>query len=135
MRLSESSLTRLAAQVERPGYDRAQQRVGIVHFGIGAFHRAHQAWYTDRAMGAGDRDWAITGVSLRSPTVAEQLNPQDGLYTVSERSAGADKIRLVGAVRDVLVAPRQREQVIAAIAAPGTRIVSLTVTEKGYCRQ
>ena len=51
-------------------------------------------------MEAGDRDWAITGVSLRSPTVAEQLNPQDGLYTVSERSAGADKIRLVGAVRD-----------------------------------
>ena len=86
-------------------------------------------------MEAGDRDWAITGVSLRSPTVAEQLNPQDGLYTVSERSAGADKVRLVGAVRDVLVAPRQREQVIAAIAAPGTRIVSLTVTEKGYCRQ
>ena len=135
MRLSESSLTRLAAQVERPGYDRAQQGVAIVHFGIGAFHRAHQAWYTDRAMEAGDRDWAITGVSLRSPTVAEQLNPQDGLYTVSERSAGADKIRLVGAVRDVLIAPRQREQVIAAIAAPGTRIVSLTVTEKGYCRQ
>lgn len=134
MRLSESSLTRLAAQVERPGYDRAQQRVGIVHFGIGAFHRAHQAWYTDRAMEAGDRDWAITGVSLRSPTVAEQLNPQDGLYTVSERSAGADKVRLVGAVRDVLVAPIEREAVIAAIAAPTTRIVSLTITEKGYCR-
>ena len=135
MRLSAANLGKLAQTVEHPGYDRAQQDVGIVHFGIGAFHRAHQAWYTDRAMEAGDRDWAITGVSLRSPAVVEQLNPQDGLYTVSERSAGADKVRLVGAVRDVLIAPRQREQVVAALSSRGTRIVSFTVTEKGYCRQ
>lgn len=134
MRLNTASLDRLGVAVERPTYDRAAQGVGIVHFGIGAFHRAHQAWYTDLAMEAGERDWAIVGVSLRSPAVAEQLNPQDGLYTVSERSAGADRTRLIGAVRAVLVAPREREKVVAAIAAPGTRIVSLTVTEKGYCR-
>lgn len=134
MRLSTASLDRLGVEVERPTYDRAAQGVGIVHFGIGAFHRAHQAWYTDLAMEAGDRDWAIVGISLRSPAVAEQLNPQDGLYTVSERSAGADRTRLIGAIREVLVAPRARERVVAAIAAPGTRIVSLTVTEKGYCR-
>jgi len=134
VRLNTASHDRLGVEVERPTYERGAQGVGIVHFGIGAFHRAHQAWYTDLAMEAGDRDWAIIGVSLRSPAVAEQLNPQDGLYTVSERSAEADMTRLIGAVRAVLVAPRERERVVAAIAAPGTRIVSLTVTEKGYCR-
>lgn len=134
MRLNAANLDRLADDVVRPGYDRAAQAVGIVHFGIGAFHRAHQAWYTDLAMAAGDCDWAITGVSLRSPDVAEQMNPQDGLYTVTERSADGEAVRLVGAVRGVLVASQQREAVIAALAVPATRIVSFTVTEKGYCR-
>src|SRR5205085_5124652 len=101
VRLAEATLGRLAPDVVRPGYARSAQAVGIVHFGIGAFHRAHQAWYTDRAMDLGDRDWAILGVSLRSPAVARQLNPQDGLYTVTETSAAGDLLRLVGAVREV----------------------------------
>ena len=134
MRLSTATASRLSADVVRPGYDRAAQAVGIVHFGIGAFHRAHQAWYTDLAMGQGDRDWMITGVSLRSADVATQMNPQDGLYTLSERSAGGIGVRLVGSVRRVLVASEQPEAVIAELAAPSTRIVSFTVTEKGYCR-
>lgn len=124
----------LAPDVRRPGYDFATQQVGIVHFGIGAFHRAHQAWYVDRAMDAGDRDWAITGVSLRLPAVAAQMNPQDGLYTMTERSGSGQTSRLVGAVRDVVVAPAAPATVIDRLAAPATRIVSLTVTEKGYCR-
>ena len=96
MRLSgRRTLARsLPADVERSAYDRAAQAVGIVHFGIGAFHRAHQAWYTDRAMDGGDRDWAIIGVSLRSAEVAEQMNPQDGLYTVTERSASGAMTRV-----------------------------------------
>ena len=134
MRLGPETLDRLDPAVARPGYDRAAQAIGIVHFGIGAFHRAHQAWYTDRAMAAGDRDWAVLGVSLRSAGVADQLNPQGGLYTVTERSAHGDATRLIGAVRGVSVAAQDRAGVIAAIAAPTTRIVSLTVTEKGYCR-
>jgi fructuronate reductase len=120
--------------VERYAYDRDAQGTGIVHFGIGAFHRAHQAWYTDRAMDAGDRNWAITGVSLRSAGVAEQMNPQDGLYTVTERSAVGSRTRLVGSVREVLVASGEAARVIAVLAAPQARIVSFTVTEKGYCR-
>ena len=71
--------TPLPASVQAPGYDRAVQAAGIVHIGIGAFHRAHQAVYTDDAMNAGDRDWGIIGVSLRSGGVAAQLNPQGGL--------------------------------------------------------
>lgn len=134
MRLSEATRDQLAPAVSRPGYERASQAVGIAHLGIGAFHRAHQAWYTDRAMDAGDRDWAISGVSLRSADVAKQLNPQDGLYTVSERSGGAGATRLVSAVRQVLVASHARAEVIARLSAPRTHIASLTITEKGYCR-
>jgi fructuronate reductase len=134
LRLSEASLGDLAAGVERPVYARAAQAAGIVHFGIGAFHRAHQAWYTDAAMNAGERDWMIIGVSLRSGAVAKQLNPQDGLFTLSECSAEGQKSRLIGSVRKVLVASEQPEAVVAAVAAPATHIVSLTITEKGYCR-
>ena len=133
-RLNETTLWKARSDVSVFGYDRTAQGIGIVHFGIGAFHRAHQAWYTDRAMAAGDRDWAIAGVSLRSAAVAEQLNPQDGLYSVSTRSAQASDTHVVGAVREVLVAARQAAIVAALIARGSTRIVSLTVTEKGYAR-
>lgn len=135
MRLSPVTLARTPDMVTRPAYDRAGQAVGIVHFGIGAFHRAHMAWYTDRAMAAGDRDWLITGVSLRSPAVAEQMNPQGGLYTLAEQGADGISLAVIGSVREVLVASEARAAVAVALAAPGTRIVSFTVTEKGYCRQ
>ena len=134
MRLSSNTLQDVPATVERFAYDRDAQAVGIVHFGIGAFHRAHQAWYTDRAMDGGDRDWAISGVSLRSRNVAQQMNPQDGLFTVTERSNAGDHIRVVGAVRNVIPAARGRRRVEGLIAARSTRVVSLTISEKGYCR-
>lgn len=134
MRLCEDRLALAAGSPVRFDYDRGAQEVGIVHLGIGAFHRAHQAWYTDLAMSAGDRDWAISGVSLRSRAVADQLNPQDGLYTVTERSGSGQHTRIVGAVREVIAAAEAPATVEALIAAKATRIVSLTVTEKGYCR-
>jgi len=118
--------------VARPAYDRLAQKRGIVHFGIGAFHRAHQAVYTDDAMAAGDRDWGITGVSMRSPDVRDQLGPQDGLFTVAERSGAGTVTRLIGSVRSVIVAGESSEAVVAALASPETRIVTLTITEKGY---
>lgn len=133
MRLSAE--TPLPASVQAPGHDRAAQAAGIVHIGIGAFHRAHQAVYTDDTMRAGERDWGIVGVSLRSPGVAAQLNPQDGLYTVSTRSAAGTGLRLIGAVQKVLVAVDEPQAVIDAIAASTTHIVSFTVTEKGYLRR
>lgn len=132
MRLSQT--TPIPASVQQPSYDRATQAAGIVHIGIGAFHRAHQAVYTDDAMNAGDRDWGIVGVSLRSGDVAAQLNPQDGLYTVGARGVQGSKLRLIGAVQQVLVASENPQAVIDAIAAPTTHIVSFTVTEKGYLR-
>ncbi len=116
------------------GYDRDAQATGIVHFGIGAFHRAHQAWYTDLAMEHGDRNWRIAGISLRSGDVAEQMNPQDGVYTVSERGSKGTQIRVIGAVREVLVAAAQSARISHILAAPDTHIASFTITEKGYCR-
>jgi fructuronate reductase len=105
-----------------------------VHIGIGAFHRAHQAVYTDDANAATGDIWGVTGVSLRNAAVAAQLNPQDGLYTVSVRSTATVLNRLIGVVRKVLVAPQDPEAVVTTIAAARTQIVSITISEKGYCR-
>lgn len=134
MRLSQDTLDRLAASVTRYGYRREAQGVGIVHFGIGAFHRAHQAFYTDSCLAAGESDWMACGVSLRSSGVAEQLNPQDGLYTLTEREGTQERTRVIGAVREVLVAAQDAERIVWRLADPACRIVSFTVTEKGYCR-
>lgn len=134
MRLSAATAAHLPADVIRPAYDRAAQASGILHFGIGAFHRAHQAIYADDAMNRGERDWGITGVSLRSPTVANQLNPQNGLYLLAVRSAAGEAVQLVGSVQRVLTGAGDRAAIVAAIAAPATHIVSLTITEKGYGR-
>jgi fructuronate reductase len=133
-RLSSATRAALPASVLQPGYDRAEQAIGIVHFGIGAFHRAHQAWYTDRAMTNGDANWGILGISLRSDSVARQLNPQDGLYTLTECSAAGQATQVIGAVQRVLVASEDPQAVIAALAEPEMHVVTFTVTEKGYCR-
>ena len=134
MRLGQETLGRLSPAVSRFDYDRTTQAVGIVHLGIGAFHRAHQAWYTDAAMDQGCRDWMIAGVSFRSRDAAVMLCPQDGLFTVAERSGEGTDYRLVGSVRNVVPSTGVRPQAPALIAASSTRIVSLTITEKGYCR-
>ena len=133
-RLTTAQIERLPPRVQRPHVPAAAT---IRHraSGTGAFHRAHQAVYTDDAMAAGARDWGITGVSLRSTQVRDQLQPQDGLYTVTQSGNSGHEIRLIGAIRSVLVAPEDPLQVIAALAAADTQIVSLTLTEKGYHRQ
>jgi len=97
MRLNLQSLSSLPATVERPNAAVTSAGVGIVHLGIGAFHRAHQAVYTDDAMALSGGDWGICGVSLKSPTVRDQLAPQDGLYSVRTVSRAGDAWRAVGA--------------------------------------
>ena len=134
MRLSDANLAHLPITVTQPAYDRSARGVGIVHFGIGAFHRAHQAVYTDDAMAAESGDWRILGVSLRSANVRDQMRPQDGLYALVEQSADGSKVRVIGSVADVIVATEERDRLIAALANPATHIVSFTITEKGYCR-
>ncbi|MGN6766217.1 MAG: mannitol dehydrogenase family protein [Rhizobiaceae bacterium] len=126
-----SSASSLPSSVRAPSYDRSAA-AGIVHLGTGAFHRAHQAVYTDDALARSGGGWMITGVSLRSPDVADQLNPQDGLYTLLSRGPGGVEARVIGSIGHVLVAPEEPEKVLDALSAPETKIVSLTITEKGY---
>jgi fructuronate reductase len=106
--------------------------IGIVHLGLGAFHRAHQAAYTEAAMVAtGETDWAICGVSQRSRAVVDELKPQDGLYTLVERGPTTG-YRVLAPLRELVFAQDESTTLLARMAAPSTRIVSLTVTEKAY---
>ena len=125
-----TSLAAITGPAARPGYDPAAHGRGIVHLGIGAFHRAHQAVMTDTAMAVAGGDWRITGVSLRSTEIAEAMGPQNGLYTLIERGAGGTPARVIASIRDVIAA--DPAATLAALADPAVRIVTLTVTEKGY---
>ncbi|WP_051687225.1 mannitol dehydrogenase family protein [Microbulbifer sp. HZ11] len=132
-RLNNNILENLPAEVIKPAYDRNEVTTGIVHLGIGAFHRAHQAWFTENRITAGEKDWGIVGASLRSAGVRDQLVPQNGLYSVVEKSNAGTKVQIVGAVSDVLVGPESPQQLMELLAQKSVRIVSLTITEKGYC--
>lgn len=133
MRLSTANLDRLPGQIRRPAYDRSRIKPGIVHLGIGAFHRAHQAVVIDDLLSQGAMDWGIVGASLRSPDTRDALVPQDCLYTLAIRSGAGTGHRIIGSVLDTLVAPADPARLVARMADAATRIVSLTITEKGYC--
>lgn len=114
-----------------PTYRPEDHGVGIVHLGLGNFARAHLLAYTESALAQAGGDWRVTGVSLRGTAVAESLGPQDGRYTLIRRGAKTDA-QVIGALADVLAGPQVGAEALAAMVAPGCRIVSLTVTEKGY---
>jgi fructuronate reductase len=132
-RLSSATLPGLPAAVQRPAYDRTALEPGIVHLGLGAFHRAHQAVYTDAVLDRAFGPWGIIGVSLRSPDTRDALAPQDGLYSVAIRDADGEALRVVGCLRESLVAPEDPAAVLERLTRPSVRVVTLTVTEKGYC--
>jgi len=129
--LTPAHLERLKAPVQRPAYERGTHPPGIVHFGPGAFHRAHQAWFADELL-AHDPRWSIAAVSLRNPDVRDALQPQDGLYTLATLDETVS-YRVVGALQELLVATEESEKVLSRLSAPTTRVVTITVTEKGYC--
>jgi fructuronate reductase len=130
-RLCERTLPQVPPDVLGPQYDRASTRVGIVHFGPGAFHRAHQASYFDRLL---ERDAcrAICAVSLKTAPLRDALTPQDGLYTLVELDE-APTVRVIGAIRELLVAAEDAAAVSRRLCAPDTSLITITVTEKGYC--
>src|SRR5690606_4192998 len=105
-RLSNKTLKELPHTVAVPAYDRAAVTPGIVHLGVGAFHRAHQAAYVDACLGAGEKDWSIVGASLQSASTHDALEPQDGLYALAERGSDGEKLRIIGSIGSVLVARR-----------------------------
>jgi len=129
--LSQANLARVAREVRRPNYDREAVCIGIVHFGPGAFHRAHQAWFVDKLL-ANDRRWGICGVSLHSPTVRDALAPQDCLYSLAVLDESTS-YQVIGSVKRILVAPDDPDTVLEQLCAPQIRLVTVTVTEKGYC--
>ncbi|MGG7564582.1 mannitol dehydrogenase family protein [Rhodovulum sp. DZ06] len=126
-----SDLSQVAPGVRLPAYVPAAHGVGIVHLGLGAFHRAHQAAATCDALSASGGDWRIWAASLRSAAAAEALGPQNGLYTLLERGE-ALSARVIGALAGAAGGDGAAAEALARMAAPGTRIVTLTITEKGY---
>ncbi|MDB5491535.1 MAG: Mannitol dehydrogenase domain protein [Micavibrio sp.] len=118
-----------------PNYDRASLKSGIVHMSVGGFHRSHQAVYIDDLLNLAPSDWMISGVGLLDNDLdnVRAMQAQDCLYTVLERAESEDQAHIVGAMKDILHAPSDPAAVFEKLASPDTKILSLTITEKGYC--
>ena len=136
MKLNQANLPKLATQVSRPSYDGSQLKTGIVHIGVGGFHRSHQAHYVHQLLERNaDLDWGITGVGLREAdrTMNDVMQRQDGLYTlVTQSPDGSVKSEVIGSIRGYLLAVDKPEAVVDRMADADTKIVSLTITEGGY---
>ncbi|AUG02262.1 mannitol dehydrogenase [Pseudomonas sp. 09C 129] len=137
MKLNRHNLHHLAPEVRLPAYDLAETRQGMVHIGVGGFHRAHQAYYTDALMNTGEGlDWSICGIGLRAEDrrARDDLAGQDYLFTLFELGdSDAAEVRVIGAISDMLLAEDGAQALIDKLADPQIRIVSLTITEGGYC--
>jgi mannitol 2-dehydrogenase len=134
-RLNQASLHHLPNSVRIPQYDRHLLKNGIVHIGVGGFHRAHQALYLDKYFQqTSDFSWGICGVGLleQDRRIRNALRAQDCLYTLVERSGASDTARIIGSIDRYLFAPEDPQAIISALAAPDCRIVTLTITEGGY---
>ncbi len=135
MKLSNANLTALPEAILRPQYDRESLRAGIVHIGVGNFHRGHQAWYLHRLMQQGfAHDWAIVGAGVRSTDAAmrDRLRAQDCLTTLIELAPDSSSAEVIGSMIDFLPIEEDNAALILQMAQPNIRIVSLTVTEGGY---
>jgi mannitol 2-dehydrogenase len=133
--LNNETVNTLPSTIAVPRYDRRSITPGIVHIGVGGFHRAHEAVYLDDLMAQGGAgDWGICGVGLRPEDKAmrDALVPQDCLYTLVTRDAAGDQARVIGSLLRYVYAPEEEQQFRSALTAPETRIVSLTITEGGY---
>ncbi|WP_425038705.1 mannitol dehydrogenase family protein [Primorskyibacter sp. S187A] len=130
--LGARSIASLPDTAATPSYDRAACGVGIVHLGLGAFHKAHQAFYTDAAMAAQGGDWKIIGVSMRNAQIATDFNAQDGLFTLLEKGVGGTSAQIIGSIDHALCARSQPEAVLDVLSDETIRVVTTTVTEKGY---
>jgi mannitol 2-dehydrogenase len=135
--LNRSALLALPPSVEAPRFDPARVRAGIAHFGLGGFHRAHMARYTHELMeqDPGALDWGILGCLLipGDRRMGDSLGPQDGLYTLVEREGTQERVRIIGALAGLTDATQASEPLLVQLDDPAIRILSLTVTEHGYC--
>lgn len=133
LRLDSHSLTSLPSRgVRVPRYDRGGLVPGVIHLGLGAFHRAHQALVFDALLEAGHDRWGVCGVAMRNSALADALASQDGLYALQIADHRGSQWQVCGSLLTTCVAARERQQVVLSIGATATRWVTLTVTEKGY---
>ena len=136
LELNQNNLNLLSDCVQKPAYDRSKVTAGIVHIGVGGFHRSHEAFYTDEWLGkSDDLGWGICGVGLREGDrkIAEVLRKQDYLYTLIVRHPnGTIQNRVIGSLVDFMLGCDDQAAVTKQMADPAIRIVSLTITEGGY---
>lgn len=118
-----------------PTYDRAKYKCGIAHMSVGGFHRSHQALYLDRYLQSYPSDWMIYGIGNleQDLTLIKAMNSQDNLYTLTERSSTTDVIRVIGSIKEFIHAPSNQKETLDVLASDDIKIISLTITEKGYC--
>lgn len=135
MKLNQSNLEAISQTAHIPAYDRSAIKCGIMHMSIGGFHRSHQAVYVDEVLARGNTDWGICAIGLmpQDKDHIEKLQQQDNLYTILERTAEADSARVVGSIIETIHAPSGPEKVLERLSDENIKILSLTVTEKGYC--
>lgn len=131
-RLSSATLQHVPDHVVRPAYARQDMPIRIVHLGAGAFHRSHQAVYTDDIMQAGEERWGILDVSLRNPAITHALEPQDSLYTLLVRHEEQTRARIIGSIARTAFLLDERKTVVDALMSPNTQVVTLTITPRGY---
>ena len=132
LKLARATLPLVSKSVHTPAYSPTSAQPGVVHLGLGAFHRAHQAMVFDQLLREGDMRWGIHGVGMTQPGLVNKLRAQDGLYAVRVAGANGIEWHVPGALWQTSVATTERQHVLNAIAAPSTRWITLTVTEKGY---
>lgn len=130
-RLNQASLATLPANITAPKYAPVTVSSGILHFGVGNFHRAHQAMYCDALLNKGELKWGITGISMRSPDMRDHLAAQDYLYTQATLGEQT-QYQVVGALQHILVAPEDPQAVISEVANSNIQLITMTITEKGY---
>ena len=132
LKLARATLPLVSKSVHTPAYSPTSAQPGVVHLGLGAFHRAHQAMVFDQLLREGDMRWGIHGVGMTQPGLVNKLRAQDGLYAVRVAGANGIEWHVPGALWQTSVATTERQHILNAIAAPSTRWITLTVTEKGY---
>ena len=131
--LRDALLGDLPEAVAKPAYDRGAIVAGIAHIGVGAFHRTHQAEFTDDLLAGGARDWGITGINIRPPLLGGTLGAQGGLYTRLIREDQRVAARVIGSILGVVDSEADAAPALAVLAAPTIDVITMTVTEKGYC--
>ena len=134
-RLNGNNLSQIPERIVVPQYERSNINSGIVHVGVGNFHRAHEAYYTDQLLNLGEKNWGICGVCLldRDLKMYETLAEQDGLYSLVVKGPDGNlSVRVVGSIVEYLYAPADPTYVISKMADPSVKIISLTITEGGY---